>query len=271
MDFLGLLREERAKAKAKTKSGGEEAGSSTETEPRLGQAEVDLERAYEGPTLPSLQFQDSLSTEPSLLYLDDAVSEIVASSLESALGGPAQHSTELFTQLSSRLVAVFGKHPVQQQQQHADPPPPLPSWLSSLADELVRVGVFEDATKPNNVLVNSYGRSGGIDHHTDGPAYHPVVAILSLGGPMSLTFRTRLKTEEVGVREAQEVSSALLMPRSLLVFRRELYHDHLHGIATDKESEVVGANTINRKNLGLEEGASVPRGPRISLTFRHVP
>jgi alkylated DNA repair protein alkB family protein 6 len=268
MDFLGLLREERAKAKAKTKSGEEEAGSSTETGPSLGQAEVDLERAYEGPTLPSLQFQDSLSTEPSLLYLDDAVSEIVASSLEGALGAPAQHSTELFTQLSSRLVAVFGKHPVQQ---HRDPPTPLPSWLSSLADELVRVGVFEAATKPNNVLVNSYSRSGGIDHHTDGPAYHPVVAILSLGGPMSLSFRTLLKTEEVGVLGVLEVSSALLMPRSLLVFRRELYHDHLHGIATDKESEVVGANTINRKNLGLEEGASVPRGPRISLTFRHVP
>ena len=270
MDFLGLLREERAKAKAKAKAkgGGDDATNEDATSTTVpARPQEDLERAYEGPSLPSLQLQTSLSVEPSLLYLEDAVSEAVAIKLESALGGTGQYSQ--FTQLSSRLVAVFGKHPGQQQQ--TGPPPLLPSWLSSLADDLVQAGIFEPDCAPNNVLVNSYGRRGGIDHHTDGPAYHPVVAILSLGGPMSLSFRTRLRSEEVGMKDSQEVTSALLMPRSLLVFRRELYHDHLHGIATDRESEVVGANSANREILGLEEGAIVPRGPRVSLTFRYVP
>jgi hypothetical protein len=67
--------------------------------------------------------------------------------------------------------------------------------------------------------------------HTDGPLYHPAVAILSLGAPAVIRFWRR--PEEGGAvqpgSQAPE-ASLLLMPRSLLLFSGEAYSDCLHGI-----------------------------------------
>jgi hypothetical protein len=88
---------------------------------------------------------------------------------------------------------------------------------------------------------------------------------------MTLNFKTRLRSDEVGIKTSEETAAALLMPRSLVVFRREYYTDHTHGIEIDRLEEEVTSRTVNRHQLGLCEGAIVARGPRISLTFRHVP
>uniref|UniRef100_A0A7S3RTL6 Alpha-ketoglutarate-dependent dioxygenase AlkB-like domain-containing protein n=1 Tax=Emiliania huxleyi TaxID=2903 RepID=A0A7S3RTL6_EMIHU len=57
---------------------------------------------------------------------------------------------------------------------------PLPSWVQSVCDELVRCGVFPHDQPPNHVLLNEYRPGQGIDPHKDGPLYAPRVAILSL-------------------------------------------------------------------------------------------
>ena len=97
----------------------------------------------------------------------------------------------------------------------------LPSWLNSLARQF---DGFFDATKPvNHVLINKYEARGGIAHHTDGPGYLDTVAILSLGGPALLSFKERLKTEEIGQKQAGIVHSVVMQPRSLLVFSGSVY------------------------------------------------
>ncbi|KAH6813835.1 hypothetical protein C2S51_022853 [Perilla frutescens var. frutescens] len=94
--------------------------------------------------------------------------------------------------------------------------------------------------------------------HQDGPAYMPVVAILSLGSPVVMDFvpHTNLRStvEASGDNSKDIISgpshmemssgenfskdhlpfSVVLMPRSLLIFKDIAYSDYLHGI---KDSE----------------------------------
>ncbi|KAG8633614.1 hypothetical protein MANES_18G121700v8 [Manihot esculenta] len=118
-------------------------------------------------------------------------------------------------------------------------------------------GLFPSAI--NHVLINEYLPDQGIMPHQDGPAYFPVVAILSLGSPVVMDFipHSRLRTctdtwdnndvkSEGSGEEPSEIEtdkrmdnhhpfSVLLMPRSLLIFKDNAYSDYLHGI---KDSEV---------------------------------
>lgn len=50
------------------------------------------------------------------------------------------------------------------------------------------LGIWDGAShgKPNHVLVNEYHPGEGIMAHEDGPAYHPMVATVSLGAPIVL-------------------------------------------------------------------------------------
>uniref|UniRef100_A0A453E3S2 Alpha-ketoglutarate-dependent dioxygenase AlkB-like domain-containing protein n=1 Tax=Aegilops tauschii subsp. strangulata TaxID=200361 RepID=A0A453E3S2_AEGTS len=90
--------------------------------------------------------------------------------------------------------------------------------------------------------------------HQDGPAYFPVVAIISLASPVVLDFTPHGKLRELehtylqntqsdelqesngsykveGTKEAGPASSSLLlMPCSLLIFKDQAYTDFLHGI-----------------------------------------
>ncbi|GAA0159707.1 oxygenase [Lithospermum erythrorhizon] len=92
--------------------------------------------------------------------------------------------------------------------------------------------------------------------HQDGPAYYPVVAILSLGSPVVMDFspHVRLKTSSdtdsmsngiegniseqlppiknsIEDKEGNQTFSIILMPRSLLIFKDEAYSGYLHGIS----------------------------------------
>ena len=268
MDFLRLVKEERERAR------------------RLPQESLAHESAVEAPSpSPSpnpeyganvvgsitLRLEHLSEIFPNqLYYAEEVVGEDTSGCIESAL----ECSKSAFTQLSSRRVAVFGQHPAHISPGTAQPPSTskeLPTWLSCIAQSLVDAGLFAPEQIPNNVLVNAYEPTGGILHHTDGPAYCPGVAVLSLGGPVKLTFRPRLRPEDVGgPRDVGDVAAVLLRPRSLLVFRNEFYSDHLHGIAEGVEAEVIDDLVCNAHTAGLAVGASVARGPRISLTFRRL-
>mmetsp|Transcript_8418 Transcript_8418/g.25460 ORF Transcript_8418/g.25460 Transcript_8418/m.25460 type:complete len:296 (-) Transcript_8418:53-940(-) len=70
-------------------------------------------------------------------------------------------------------------------------------------------------------------------------------------------------------------ASLLLMPRSLLVFRGEAYHCHLHGIDA-VESELLDQSLVNLHMVPPEAaaaaGGALPRrATRVSLTVRRVP
>jgi hypothetical protein len=63
---------------------------------------------------------------------------------------------------------------------------------SSLAPRCSPVpGVFPSDQPPNHILLNEYRDGQGIGPHKDGPLYHPMVAVLSLGSPADIHFCPR--------------------------------------------------------------------------------
>lgn len=267
MDYLAILKKERAKAKASFAMSENildapliQTQSASSSHCVAQQEEISIEA--------KLKSEINLIelVKDSVYYAKDVIETDIADQIEDMI--KTQSASSIFTQLSSRLVTMYGINPNSDRNQLEDSTPP--SWLSSLARELTRNGIFSLDQTPNNFLINHYPASGGILHHTDGPSYSPKVAILSLGGPVKLSFRPRLKPAEVGGVPAGDVCSLLAMPHSLIVFRDAYYSDMLHGIETDKSDEVVDSITLNRELLGLELGVTVDRGSRISLTFRHV-
>ncbi|KAF7119759.1 hypothetical protein RHSIM_Rhsim13G0235500 [Rhododendron simsii] len=123
----------------------------------------------------------------------------------------------------------------------------------------------------------SYGDIGA-GPHQDGPAYLPVVAILSLGSPVVMDFtphssltlciNTVIKDIEdkfpdggAGDFETEKrlsghhAFSVLLMPRSLLIFKDEAYLDYLHGIkdsAVQQYDGVVNAVECLKSHVAIQ-------------------
>ena len=123
------------------------------------------------------------------------------------------------------------------------------------------------------MLINEYSPGQGIFPHEDGPAYHPVVATISLGSHVVLDIYAK-KDDGSGEREAEPRWRILQEPRSLLITTGELYRDHLHGIAeTDVDEKLNEKGLANWNLLGKKEDFSrgvKTRGTRVSLTFRDV-
>jgi len=170
-------------------------------------------------------------------------------------------------------------------------PSPLPSWLSIFSQRLLSEGLFP--TAPNHALINDYLPGEGIMPHTDGPAYFPKVAIVSLGADTAFQFWSLGRVPSVALR---------VEARSLLVFSELYYTDLLHGIEAKGEdvwladdcgkvyTEASGLLSEAR-NVSIGNGTvSIPteyqcpnclgslsiigtniRGRRISMTIRVVP
>ncbi|PIA51491.1 hypothetical protein AQUCO_01100376v1 [Aquilegia coerulea] len=139
-------------------------------------------------------------------------------------------------------------------------PQALPPWLTKITQRICqRTGLFPSAI--NHVLINEYLPDQGIMPHQDGPAYFPVVAILSLGCPavMNFTPHSKLRACNDGERTTDADASSdiqkdehgnkiclndhhsfsvLLMPCSLLIFKDEAYSDYLHGIEDTNEHRI---------------------------------
>jgi alkylated DNA repair dioxygenase AlkB len=123
---------------------------------------------------------------------------------------------------------------------------PLPEWVAFLTRRLVAGGHMP--TAPDQLIVNEYQPGQGIGAHVDAPAFGPVIASVSLGAPCVMNF-----VEVAGTGREQLV----LEPRSLLVLAGPARSRWKHGIP------VRGSDRIGDRD--------VPRGRRVSLTFRTVP
>ncbi|KMZ70860.1 Alkylated DNA repair protein alkB-like protein [Zostera marina] len=142
----------------------------------------------------------------------------------------------------------------------------IPSWLTRITEEICeKTNLFPSPI--NHVLINEYLPDQGIMPHQDGPAYFPVVAIISLGSPVVIDFSPHLSLNESSRNtdpcmvhdplfdektatildensELLESFSLVLNPRSLLIFKDHAYSDFLHGIkdsSTHKLNKVLNA------------------------------
>ncbi|MCL7042976.1 hypothetical protein MKW94_006553 [Papaver nudicaule] len=185
-------------------------------------------------------------------------------------------------------------------------PQNLPPWLTRITTRICEeAGLFPSPI--NHVLINEYLPDQGIMPHQDGPAYFPVVAIISLGSPavMNFTPHSRLtessntgryavdddtSSKEVGSKNETTVcspnhqrSSILLMPCSLLIFKDEAYSEDTNVHQLDKVVNIGEALKHDRQDTSsLNTGEMVEAesseqikiiertNTRISLTCRLV-
>ncbi|MEU4085873.1 alpha-ketoglutarate-dependent dioxygenase AlkB [Streptomyces aureus] len=124
--------------------------------------------------------------------------------------------------------------------------PPLPPWALQVATRMVREGVMEQ--RADQVIVNEYEPGQGISAHVDCvPCFGPVVAALSLGSGCVMDFTHPGEGRKTGV---------YLAPGSLLVMTGPARYEWRHAIAARRSD--------------LWDGGRVPRGRRVSVTFRTV-
>jgi alkylated DNA repair dioxygenase AlkB len=123
---------------------------------------------------------------------------------------------------------------------------PMPPWGAALATEMVDRGLTPD--QPDQLIVNEYRPGQGITPHVDCiPCFTGTVLSLSLGSACTLDLAHVATGERMPL---------YLEPGSLVVFSGDARYQWAHGIA-GRKSDVVA-------------GRRVPRGRRVSLTFRTV-
>jgi alkylated DNA repair dioxygenase AlkB len=123
---------------------------------------------------------------------------------------------------------------------------PLPPWARPLAARLVADGHMPAA--PHQLIVNEYEPGQGITPHVDCvPCFGPVVCSLTLGSPCVM---------ELSAVEGDGAESLLLERGSLVVLAEDARYKWRHAIPGRKTDKVGGR--------------ALPRGRRVSLTFRTV-
>eukprot|EP00795_Rhopilema_esculentum_P002741 gene2741-960_t len=234
---------------------------------------------------------------PKVFYIPDFVSEAEEKLLlEKVYDAPKPK----WTQLSGRRLQNWGglPHPKGMVQEA------MPQWLTKYTDRVASYDFF-DGRLPNHVLVNEYTAGQGIMPHVDGPLFHPAITTISLGSQTLLDFYRPITDTICGESdricgnqltmslffepfgdivqlywccyetesgfESRYIMSILLHPRSLVIFKDDMYKVYLHGIK-ESTTDTITTSVINpdpRKQLGI--GETLQRGTRVSLTIRNVP
>ena len=123
---------------------------------------------------------------------------------------------------------------------------PLPEWLASLGERLVRHHHIERS--PEQVIVNEYLPGQGIAPHIDClPCFGPSVVTLSLGSACVMDFEHAQTGRKYDL---------LLEARSLSVFTGDARYAWKHGIAK-RQKDRTSSGAFDRRR-------------RVSLTFRTV-
>ncbi|KAI0742945.1 hypothetical protein C8Q80DRAFT_1273523 [Daedaleopsis nitida] len=195
------------------------------------------------------------------------------------------------------MLQIWGKAPVRGDLTAKKTliPQDMPSFVSTYPDVIGRIrdtGAFMASAhgQPNHIIMNEYAPGQGIMPHEDGPAYHPVVATLSLGAHTVFHYYQYASDErpdspnrdppsQIPTKDATPpgavatamggtsgtgrpidptpVLSLLLEPRSLVITTAALYTSHLHGIdEVTEDSFAPGGRSPGEKiaNAGLLHG-----------------
>ncbi len=119
---------------------------------------------------------------------------------------------------------------------------PLPLWSQLLAAQIRADNYIPHM--PDQMIVNEYLPGQGIGAHIDCiPCFDDHIASVSLGSRTKMVFTNKERTKRIDLD---------LYPRDLLVFSGESRYEWLHAIARTTHD------------------AGMPRGRRVSLTFRKV-
>lgn len=121
---------------------------------------------------------------------------------------------------------------------------PLPEWTAFIVDRLNSGCHMPE--RPDQMIVNEYVPGRGISTHVDCvPCFGPAICSVSLGSQCVM---------DLASVNANEKTSVVLERRSALVLTDEARYLWRHSIAGRKTDRI--------------QGLAVPRGRRVSLTFR---
>lgn len=195
-----------------------------------------------------------VGTVESIYYIPNAISPVQELQIMESIACSALHGCNVWKSLKNRRLQLWGGNKENMES--------LPAWLNDISESLVECGTFSSSDKPNHVLINEYEAGGGIIHHTDGPVYRDNVAILSLESPCLMTFKHKLESHEIGQHNSDDVFSILLQPRSVLIFKDDVYTRFMHGIENVR-SDTIGASApcLNMivADVAIGEEVSIPR------------
>ena len=269
MDFRKLLREERENASRKNQASGNESTEKilsvrTKSEKLMNSpaADEDLNSRLEFKFNSFILQNCQIGTVENIYYVPNAIESITELHLMESVSFSGSRRKNAWIQLKNRRLQSWGKSITGEVRDDEN----LPGWLQDVSSALVDTAIFKDTDLPDHVLINEYSAGDGILHHTDGPLYRDVVAILSLGSPCLMTFKKKLESHDIGNGDMGDVFSVVLQPRSLLVFTDSVYSNFMHGIGCGT-SDIVGASApcLNMAQAAVSEGEEVD-----SLSIHHT-
>jgi len=192
---------------------------------------------------------------PAAYYLPDFITEVEEHRLLSEIYSVPE---ERWTKLKRRRLQMWGGTPSPTGMNCEA----LPCWLLELSQLLVERRVFKKAF--NHVLINEYEPGQGIMAHEDGPLYIPHVAILSLQSSVMMEIYEKPYTNK------KKLFSVYLEPRSLFIFREDIYKQHLHAIEEEMTDNLC-KDVANWHLLKTKKEGQIEReDTRVSLTIRVV-
>ena len=121
----------------------------------------------------------------------------------------------------------------------------LPEWASNVGERLRRDSLMPYL--PDQMIANEYPPDGGIFSHVDAPVFDDTIVSVSLGASCVMQFTSC---------DSGAVEELLVEPRSALVLSGEAREKWKHGIPS--------------RTHDLWHDQVVPRGTRVSLTFRRM-
>lgn len=162
----------------------------------------------------------------------------------------------------------------------------LPPWVEAVSDMLVYDGIHSPTMFPNSVRIHEYEVGEGIAPHCDGPIYCPKVSILSLASTSVMHFYNRRDPYDQpmehyndtfrfdgAIAKERPLMSVVMEPGSLLIFERDVYTHHPHGIsgdAVDSLDPSVAGEVVNRHLLSDPNMTEVVRKYRVGVTIRNL-
>lgn len=127
---------------------------------------------------------------------------------------------------------------------------PLPEWAGALAKRLLDKGLVR--VLPDQVIVNEYKGKQGISKHVDSTSFGEDIATISLLESWEMIFR---KDKQKHVQRLEQ--------RSVAVMTGAARYDWTHEILQRQ-------NEPDPTKSGKKNPSKLPRGRRLSLTFRKV-
>jgi len=149
-----------------------------------------------------------------------------------------------------RIVQHFGYYYDYKDGSTVKKAPNFPDYIKELAEMLTQKckeqGLIDDSYIFNQCIVNNYFPGEGIGLHTDSLKFGKVIGCYTLGSGSLMKFTNKENNSELYTENG-----------SLYVMSSDARYKWLHQMEQRKSDEV--------------DGMKIPRGRRISITFRNVP